>query len=515
MFVSWRSATWVGGLAMAICGGPLLAGVNPKNPPAGRFSDEWAEIYMAGGKAGYAHSTMTRDGSVVSTKTEMKLRLGRAKAIVELNIIQSTTETLEGMPVHFESIMDLAQMKMATSGSISGGLVTITTSQYGMEQRQRYPFPTGALMTWGLFRKSLLEGFKPGTEYDVSVYAPDLRADGEVTLSTVIGEWENFEHRGETRRGQLVKAVMTSPIGSIETVSWVDEDGEPLRVRMPMPGLGAMEVIAADQATAMASFVEPEIFLTTVIKAKRPIDRRNTRGIRYRLTAHNLDAKLNELPDSAMQKLVSTGDSTVEVVVQRHPRPPYAQAPPARTPPPSPASMSEYLEGNLMINLEDPKLIELASLAAGETQNVYEVADRLRKFVSEYVVAKNLDVGFATASEVARTREGDCSEHGILLAALGRARGIPSRVVAGLAYTPWFAGEKDVFGYHLWTQFWLDGQWVDYDAALAESDCSPARIAFVTSSLKNAGLADLSFALLPKIGSVELEILSIDRIPQR
>ena len=98
----------------------------------------------------------------------------------------------------------------------------------------------------------------------------------------------------------------------------------------------------------------------------------------------------------------------------------------------------------------------------------------------------------------------------MLLAALGRINGLPSRVAVGLAYVPRFGGERDIFGYHLWTQFYIEGVWYDYDAALGESDCSPIRIAFATSSLKDAGMADLSLPLLGMIGSLDLEIIEVE-----
>ena len=120
-----------------------------------------------------------------------------------------------------------------------------------------------------------------------------------------------------------------------------------------------------------------------------------------------------------------------------------------------------------------------------------------------------------TASEVCRRREGDCSEHGVLLAALGRLNGLPSRVVVGLAYVSSFGAKRDIFGYHLWTQFHINGRWVDYDAALNEATCSPTRIAFATSSLKNAGLADLSLPLLSKIGSIDIDIVEVKKITAR
>ncbi|HOV59022.1 MAG TPA: transglutaminase-like domain-containing protein, partial [Rhodanobacteraceae bacterium] len=74
--------------------------------------------------------------------------------------------------------------------------------------------------------------------------------------------------------------------------------------------------------------------------------------------------------------------------------------------------------------------------------------------------------GYASALEVVKTREGDCTEHAVLLAALGRALGIPTRVVDGLAYTGRFGTAERVFVPHAWVQAWVDGHWRSYDAAL-------------------------------------------------
>ncbi len=134
--------------------------------------------------------------------------------------------------------------------------------------------------------------------------------------------------------------------------------------------------------------------------------------------------------------------------------------------------------------------------------------------MTEYVTTKSLNIGFATAGEVARTREGDCSEHGVLLAALGRINNLPSRVAVGLAYVPVFGNQDDIFGYHMWTQFYIGGRWVDFDAALRETDCRPTCIAFAVSSLKNAGMADLSLPLINKIGAIDIDILDIEATPR-
>src|SRR3972149_1589925 len=81
----------------------VAAPIDPKNPPQGRFSDEWAEVYLAGGKVGYAHTTMNRDGDHITTGATFHMVLGRAEQPVKIGMTQHTSETLTGVPVTFGS----------------------------------------------------------------------------------------------------------------------------------------------------------------------------------------------------------------------------------------------------------------------------------------------------------------------------------------------------------------------------------------------------------------------------
>jgi len=94
----------------------------------------------------------------------------------------------------------------------------------------------------------------------------------------------------------------------------------------------------------------------------------------------------------------------------------------------------------------------------------------LQEYVRRFIRNKDLNVGYASALEVAKHPEGDCTEHAVLLAALGRALGIPTRVVDGLAYTERYAGMDHVFVPHAWAQAWVDGHWQSFDAALPGFD---------------------------------------------
>lgn len=501
-------------LSFSIASGAAHAGekIDPKNPPQGRFSDEWVEIYLGEGKIGYGRSTMTREGDRMETRSDMHMRLGRADAPVKIDVEQFTTESVDGVPIRFGSVMDASAMKTSTIGTVADGRVTLTTSQFGMEQKQAFELPSGSLMTWGIYREGMLRGFRPGTTYTLKVYAPELRMDAPVEAITKIGEREDFEHRGKTMRGQRVTVTMTAPAGTLEMVSWVDGEGTPLKAKVPAAGIGDMIMIATDQQTAMADFVPPEVFMTTTLPAGRKIDRARTDRIVYRIFGkprRDKDVDLKDFPNTDMQKVTIRPDGSAEVVVARQPLRPLGDAR-SRI---SDKELAEFLDDNLMINTKDPQLIDLAKKAAEGEKDPYRLADKLRRFVTEYITSKNMNIGFATASEVCRNREGDCSEHGVLLAALGRINGLPSRVAVGLAYVPLFGNAGDLFGYHLWTQFYIDGRWIDVDAALRESEVSPARLVFATSSLKNTGMVDISLPLLNKIGAIGMEIVTVDERP--
>lgn len=478
------------------------------DPPQGLFSDEWMVVEFGGGKAGYAHSTMVRTGDVIETSTVMKLSIGRADQPVRLSVMQSTRESIEGRPLGFANETDMSIQKTNLKGEVKDGRITITSEQFGMEQKQTFDMSPTALMSWGVYRESILRGFKEGTEYALDVYSPDMRLDAPVKATTRIGAEEEIKlAEGRNVRALRVDMTLETPFGKLDMRTWADKEGRPLLAITPVPGLGDLRLVASDQKTAMAQFMPPEIFNTTIIKAPT-IRTAEVQRIVYRMKLKPGATEPLTLPDTGMQTVRALGDGVLEVTVvrQAHATGNGEQAV-GRAPQPS----AEHLSTNLLMNLEDPDLVKIAREAAGDTTEKFALADRLRAFVRGYISDKSLDIGFATASEVARTREGDCSEHGVLLAALGRLNGLPSRVVVGLAYAPIFGGQSDIFGYHMWTQFYIDGQWYDFDAALGnEQRPHPGRIAFAVSSLQNAGVADLALPLLSKIGLVDLEVVKMD-----
>jgi transglutaminase-like putative cysteine protease len=160
-----------------------------------------------------------------------------------------------------------------------------------------------------------------------------------------------------------------------------------------------------------------------------------------------------------------------------------------------------------MIDGSDEQIIDLAKVATrGEGRAAANRAEAMRRFVGRYVRNFDFSVGFASASEVARTRQGDCTEHAVLLAAMLKADGIPARVVNGLVYIEAMLGHRHVFGYHMWTQAWIDGRWVDLDATLDRPAFDAAHIALSASDLDDGVTDSGMIQMLALFGRLSIDL---------
>lgn len=79
--------------------------------------------------------------------------------------------------------------------------------------------------------------------------------------------------------------------------------------------------------------------------------------------------------------------------------------------------------------------------------------------------------GHYSALDTLQRRSGDCTEAAVLLAALGRAAGIPTRVASGVVYSRQsYHGVANAFIPHSWVVAYVDGAWRSFDLALREFD---------------------------------------------
>jgi len=158
-----------------------------------------------------------------------------------------------------------------------------------------------------------------------------------------------------------------------------------------------------------------------------------------------------------------------------------------------------YSECSFLVDCDEASVKSAFGLARHDLGDSMTMPD-LTGWVSRYITNKTYSHDFDMASVVAKRREGDCTEHAVLLAALARSRKIPARIVTGLALLE-FSGKAAAVG-HAWVE-WHDGKrWLPADAALSKEEIAkyvgkmPFRLSYLPVRILEREDAGFSAALL-------------------
>jgi hypothetical protein len=485
--------------------------IDVSDPPMGTFEESWYAVMFNGNKAGYMHATMARGSKngqdVIVSVIKLHLEIKRMNSSVVLSTQQETTETLAGEPVAFANTTKLGTMPITTQGKVKNGKVIVRSSQFGKVTTNTYDLPEGVVMNWGVYKEQLKHGMEPGTKYEVKLYDPTVSKTKAIPVKVEFLEKETIDLFGRKVETIRTKEIMKIPgmLGGteMESVAWVKpENGEAVRLQMEVMSM-PIEIKACSKSVALSENDPSEIMVDTLIEVEEKIDAADAQQITYRIKG--FQGLQPNLPETAMQEVKRQQKDQLIVEVTRL----SAVEEPENGAELSSEARERYLAATPMLNHKDPEVAKLVDKAVGKTKGARKVANALCRFVADYISKIDLSVGFATAGEVARSRHGDCTEYGVLLAALGRGAGIPTRVVAGLAYVEGFGGRRQIFGGHMWAQFWINGRWVDLDAAFDQVDVDPTHIALAVSDAGDSGIADLVSNLWMSLGTLDIEVLEV------
>lgn len=182
---------------------------------------------------------------------------------------------------------------------------------------------------------------------------------------------------------------------------------------------------------------------------------------------------------------------------------------------------AENLASTDLINSDDSAIVLQAKTLTKSEPRAFLAAQILRRWVYQNIHTKTLNVGFASASETIANREGDCTEHAVLFAAMTRAIKIPSRIAVGLVYLPQPRQEMGMFGFHMWTEVNIgtDGkgnpQWVPMDASFAEDRQDATHLKIAETPLQRAtDLRALAEKVTTLAGQLNIEVVSAQSLPE-
>ena len=493
------------GVALGGCDAP---NDRPDNTPArdaqrpATSSETWDAVFQGDAKIGYSHTRIEplRDdtGARIKITREQHLKLQRFGQSLEVTVHIESVESTDGAVKSFVMRTEAGPSPIVVTGEISAHQLHITTTSQGKRSTRAIDWPPG---TGGFFADELSlkrSPMKPGEQRQLKTLWPGLAGVRIISMDLAALAPEDATLLDGVRR--LLKIRTTIRIGdqSIEGFYWTTESGALLKTM-----LAGMKQITyrTTKAVALAksSGMTFDLGRDSVVHVATPLPHPyQTARVVYQ--AHLRDANPVAVFVAQCGQQVTPIDAHSARITVTAVRPDQPEKV-ASTTPPKPMDSAP----NNMIQSDDPQVVKLAGQVATHTDDAWQVALALEKWVCEAIQKKNFTQGFATAADVARTLEGDCTEHAVLLAALCRARGIPTRVAVGLIYSEHDQG----FAFHMWDQVWIRDRWIPIDGTLGLGGSDAAHITLGTSSLSTSEAETMILRVAKVLGQLELRILDV------
>ncbi len=467
------------------------------------LEEDWYAFSLNNQHAGHLHS-VAEQGRDSKKREWIRYRMGQELALLRMGMeIRVTMEgelwEIPGQGLHaFSFVMQMGPLgEMRYTGEREGDVLRITGTSAGKSYEREIPWREGTLSPFEemqRFRERLREGLKT---FSHMVFSPEHQR--AIVMTYTLEEEEEvllFSARKRLLRVRVEQDILPGIVSYI----WVDKEGRIHKMHIQMGELGTIEAVRTTKLRAMSPTGPAEVLVQTLLVPDVPVERpRDTRRIVYRIGFRDPE-KIPSFPLDGRQVVRARKGSILTLEVKR----PEA---PARLRGEKPVLPDEkYLAPNPHLQSDDEALRSVAAEITHGQRSPWEKASALTHWVYRRIEKKDLGVGFASAKDVFDSPRGDCTEHAVLLAAMLRAVGIPSRVTAGLVYS----SEFGAFGYHMWTEAFLENKWHALDATFDETLPDPTHLKFTDSALDEGIDSAFVSQLITFLQNMEIKIVTVN-----
>jgi hypothetical protein len=429
--------------------------------------DAWMSIRQKSNPIGYAHRRLTPSKTGYRMEDTTHMRINTMGMVQDLYLKTRADLRSDLSMVSFDFSLRSNVVDFEARGSVEGGELIVTMDG----KTHRIPLEDDIYLTGGVLDAAAGSGLSVGESRTFSVFDPTTLGRRSVRVTA---EAEEELHLGETSHKTTRLAV--DFMGSRQT-AWVDEEGRVLREE----GLMGITMTRTSQEEALSEMrFSPSEDLTR--EAAVPVDtpiRDPVSLSRLTLEVTGIDDFLNM--DGERQRLNGR-----RLTVAREPVPDPAEVG-------VPDDFRVYLSPTPFIEADDPAVEAVVEEVVSPQDAPLERVRKLTAWVYDNIEKRPV-LSVPSAAATLRSRAGDCNEHAVLLAALARAAGIPTRIEAGLVLL------DDRFFYHAWNAVYLDG-WVTVDALLNQIPADVTHIRFVH------GEPQQQVDLMGVIGRVRLKVI--------
>ena len=438
-----------------IAAGVVLCALAPL--AAAAESTRWQVVNANQTKVGQARIIRNETASSIVESEQLDVQLGKSGRRVRYRVMVETESGVDGALRRLAREVQTREGHSRIEVLINGDDLEIRHGLAGAVTTQRLAGAAHDLKSTE-FARAWLAAVARGES------PPPLRYRSWDPVKIAVVDVELVVRHGDARAN--VERHVHGPRDSSSALL-ADKNGDLVREVMALGGFDFERVDASEQQARLPNAVFDHVAPLLQKSPYRIPSADMDQKIRYRFDNHG---DMGALPSGAGQRTWIEGESTWVQVCASCPLDAVELGGDERR---------RALEPTQWLESADP---QLARRARGLIKDSDDAATRMRRltdFVRGHMGSEIDMLGYGTALEALRSRRGDCTEFAVLLAALGRASGVPTRIAIGRVYARHFEGYRHVFVPHAWVQAWTGKGWESFDAAIGTFDST--HLAFAVS----------------------------------
>ena len=448
--------------------------------------ETWYVVRFDGTPVGIGMDLWRFENNEYYYQTYFEMRAARLGEPFQMVSQSEEWDDPDGKLIRFRSEINMDDTRMQVQGRMQDNTIHLTTEGHRFADESTVEWEDGAL-GGGAVDRHVTSRLKNG-ESDFSVKIFDAQNGGFHTSRFVVRDTvtESIDDQ-DVALYRVDQFDDGSPVPYM--TFWLDGQHDVRKMTLKQMG-GEIVIEVVDKEAVDALELDPnfDIIRGSMIGCEGfPKAHDRLESVTYRLSfSAPIDARVLDGPN---QEVIEAADGVVTLRVSRA----AISAEEA-----SADELAPYLEPDRYIQSQHADIVAIADSLQASGATGLQLAEDIAQWVNAYIVHKNFGQGFASAVDILDSKEGDCTEHSVLLAAVLRAAGFPARVAVGLAYN-----DGSLVG-HMWTEVYVDG-WHTLDAL--DLSASPVRIRLSVSrdqrALGESGLVN-AYSI---VGGLEAEVV--------
>ncbi|MFA4829160.1 MAG: transglutaminase-like domain-containing protein, partial [Thermodesulfovibrionales bacterium] len=429
------------------------------------LEEQWMGVYYKGEKIGYAGRKIEKkdEGYKVSELLRMRLNVMDTQKEIETITNAFLDSGLRLKSFDFELKSDA---NMIIRGRVEDKNLNVEIETPGAKSEKVIRLKDAPSLNLSVIPDILKQGLKTGRKFTMAIIDPATLTQESMFIE-VTGK-EPVTAMGIKQDAFKVKGAFKGT----EFLMWLTEKGEVLREESPM----GFTLIKEAKENAM-QIERPSLDLMAQVAV--PFNLKLPRDTNYlKVALSGIDFKGLEL-DGGRQHFKG---NMMEIRKEAISYQPSAI---------SPKPQEEYLQDTMFVQSKDPRIISMAKEIVKDEKNKLKAARLIYEWVYKNI-EKVPTITIPMATEVLKTKRGDCNEHTTLYTALARAAGIPTRIALGLTY------KDEFFYYHAWPEIFVK-QWIAVDPTLGQFPADAAHIRLITGDI------DKQAQMLSVVGKIKIE----------